>query len=416
MNIRKQTQVTAAATLLGLSSTPLLGAGFQLAERSVSGLGRAFSGEAAIADDASVLGSNAAGMILLDDGAISVGLQYINPEVDVAGVTPGGPAADNDIADDAFVPYFYYTRKINDDVSFGVGLYSSFGLATSYSRSFATLAGTENSEITTVSFNPSLAFRVNDKWTIGVGFTAMYAEGELTALNTTSDMVPGVVGSRLFKLEGDDWGYGWNLGVLFEASETTRIGFQYRSSVDIKIDGTASGGLVGGATIPATLDVELPDVAELSIYHEINDQWAVHADVTWTGWSKFQQLAPITGTAADPALLVIEDWDDSFRYAIGATYKHSEKFTFRAGLALDESPVPSVANRTLRIPDGDRVWASIGVTIKLNDCYNLDLAYTHIFADDTDIQFSAAGGNEGQFAGTAEGDVDLFGIGISGTF
>jgi len=166
------------------------------------------------------------------------------------------------------------------------------------------------------------------------------------------------------------------------------------------------------------LEVELPDVAELSVYHEINDQWAIHGDITWTGWSSFQQLAPITGTAADGALLVTENWNDTFRYAIGTTYKHSDRLTFRAGLAYDESPVSSVSDRTLRIPDGDRIWVSIGATVKLTENYNLDLGYTHIFADETNVDFAApaGSGNEGQFRGKAGGDVDLFGIGISGSF
>ncbi len=422
-NTRKYTRLTAAAALLGMSSTPILGAGFQLAERSVSGLGRAYSGEAAIADDASVLASNAAGIIMLEDGALSAGLQYINPQVDVSGINAVGAAvSDSDIAEHAFVPNFYYTRKISDDLTAGLGIYAPFGLATSYSKSFASLVGTETSEITTVSINPSLAFRLNEQWTVGAGFSVMYVDGKLTALNTVADGVPGAVGGTLFALEGDDWAYGWNIGVLFEATENTRIGLQYRSSFDVGIEGTAKGDLIDAATLTpnnsadTTLDIELPDVAELSVFHQINDTWAVHADVTWTGWSKFKALSPKTGTPADAALATTENWDDAFRYAIGATYKHSDKVTFRAGVAYDESPVPGIQNRTLRIPDADRLWVSIGATIKLNACYNLDLGYTHIFADEADVTFKAAGGNEGQFRGTAEGDVDLFGIGISGKF
>lgn len=404
------------AAMFGLSSTPLLGAGFQLQERSVSGLGRAFSGEAAIADDATVLSSNPAGLIHLSDGSLSVGLQYIRPNVDVKGTAPLSAASDSNVAEDAFVPYFYYTRKINDNVSVGLGIYSSFGLATDYSRSFASLVGTETSEITTVTINPSLAYRVNDSLTVGVGFSALYAEGNLTALNTATDPIPGVVGSSLFDLEGDDWAFGWNIGILYELNKSTRIGLSYRSKYDLKIEGDATGALVGGVKRDATLNVELPDSAEFSIYHEVNDRWAVHGDVIWTNWSKFDQLAPKVGIpAADAALLVQENWEDSFRYAIGVTHKYSDKVTLRAGVAFDESPV-ATADRTLRIPDGDRIWVSLGATIKLNDCYNLDIAYTHIFADDADIRFAAAGGNEGQFSGKASGDVDLFGIGISGTF
>ncbi|MBT8044199.1 MAG: outer membrane protein transport protein, partial [Verrucomicrobiae bacterium] len=262
----------------------------------------------------------------------------------------------------------------------------------------------ETSEITTVTLNPSLAYRINDQWTIGAGIDVMYAEGRLTNY---------LGGSKFFDLEGDDWSIGWNLGLLFEISDRTRIGLQYRSSIDLQIEGSAEGNLVastGSFKRDASLSIELPDVAELSIYHELNDKWAIHADVTWTGWSKFKTLAPKVHPGIDGLLAVQENWEDAYRYAIGATYKHSEKVTFRCGLALDETPV-SDASRTLRIPDSERIWASIGATIKLSECYNLDLAYTHLFADDTKI-----GANEPAFTGTAGGDVDIFGVGISGTF
>lgn len=413
----KKTQYTAIAAILSMASTPLFGAGFQLQERSVSGLGRAYSGEAAIADDASILSSNAAGIIRLDDGAYSVGLQYINPSVNVkgtqfappVGAAAVGPVSDSDVAGDAIVPYFYYTRKINDNISAGIGVFSSFGLATDYSDGFAAAIGTDLSEITTLTINPSVAMRLNEQVTLGVGLDVMYAEGRLS--NTLG-------GGTLFDLEGDDWALGWNIGILYELSEKTRIGLHYRSSIDLTIDGSAQLNPPLGAPgtdVDATLDVELPDSAEFSIYHELNDKWAVHADVIWTNWSKFKTLAPETGTPADPALVVQENWNDAFRYAIGATYKHSERCTFRAGVALDESPV-STSNRTLRIPDGDRIWISIGATIKLNECYNLDLGYTHIFADDVSIVRKAAGGNEDLFSGKIGGDVDIIGIGISGSF
>ncbi len=265
-NTRTYTRLTAAAALLGMSSTPL-----------------------------------------------------IHPQVDVSGISAGGAAvSDSDIAENAFVPNFYYSRRISDDLTAGLGIYSPFGLATSYSKSFASLVGTETSEITTVSINPSLAFRLNEKWTVGAGFSVMYVDGKLTALNTATDGVPGAVGGKLFALEGDDWAYGWNIGVLFEVTENTRIGLQYRSSFDVSIEGSAKGDLIDAATrtpnnsVDTTLDIELPDVAELSVFHQINDAWAVHADITWTGWSKFKALSPNTGTPADVPLATTENWEDAF--------------------------------------------------------------------------------------------------------
>ena len=409
--MKKTNQYTTILAMLGITSAPLLGAGFQLQERSVSGLGRAFSGEAAIADDASVLSSNPAGIILLDDSSYSVGLQYIKPNVNLKG--KGGLAntsvSDSDVATEALVPYFYYTRKITDNISVGFGMFSSFGLATDYSDSFAAQVGTDLSEITTVTANPSVAVRLNEQVTLGVGIDIMHAEGRLS--NTLG-------GATLFDLEGEDWAIGWNIGILYEINDNTRLGVHYRSSIDLTIDGNAKFGLPLGAPgtkVDATLDVELPDSVEISAYHELNNSWAIHADVIWTNWSKFKTLAPKTDTPADPELVVQENWNDAFRFAIGTTYKHSDSLTFRAGLSLDESPV-NTSDRTLRIPDGDRIWASIGATIKLTDNYNLDIGYTHIFADDVSVYSEANGGNEALFTGKIGGDVDIIGAGISGTF
>ncbi|MGC6566857.1 MAG: OmpP1/FadL family transporter [Akkermansiaceae bacterium] len=357
--------------LLSLLVTPLIlqlplsGAGFQLSERSVKGLGRAFSGEAAIGDGASIPGSNPAGMSLLDNWSFEFGTHYLSPEVwaDGAGVT--GPINDSRVVSDSFIPYSYLTTKVNDRLSLGLGVYTTFGMDIDYATDFATGASVNENRILTFNINPAFSYRLNDQWSIGAGFDALYAEGTLNSLR------PGV-GTNLFDLTGDDWGYGYNLGILYEPCPGTRFGIHYRSSIDLKIKGRADIGAGFGAfppgIYPTSLDVELPDSLEISAYHEINDQWAVHADFVWTNWSLFQSLEPEVHPALDPELAKEQNWSDTIRIAIGTTYRHSERLTFRAGLAFDESPVND-SNRTLRIPDDDRIWASIGATYQINKCF-----------------------------------------------
>jgi len=403
---------------LALTSHSVLSAGFQLQERSARGLGRAFSGEAAIADDASVLASNVAGIIKLDDNSVSVGLSYINPHVDVDGTIAGGaaPANDNDIGDEAIVPYFYYTKKITDNLSAGIGLFTTYGLATDYSSNFNGLAGADKSELKSFNINPSLAYRINKQWSIGAGFNALYADGDITGTAGPLGAGPLPSGTNLLNLEGDDWGFGYNIGILFEPSESTRFGLHYRSAIDLSLEGEASGFAATGAPtgdIDATLDVTLPETLEFSVYHELNDKWAIHGDIVWTRWSRFQSLVPqrIDGSEIEN---VEEDWDDAFRYSIGATYKYSDRLTLRAGLAFDESPVPG-RTRTLRIPDEDRFWVSIGASYAINECYTVDFGYTHIFVNDASISGTSQPSNQG-FEGEASGDIDLVAIGISGSF
>lgn len=400
---------------LPLGGLPLLahGAGFQLHERSASGLGRAFSGEAAMADDASAIASNPAAMLLLDDEwSFALGGSGIFPEVEVRGTyappapAPPGtrlPAFGGNVSDDAFIPYFYAAKRINERLAIGFGSYTTFGLNSNYPTPFPARAVADASEVLTLNLNPSLAWKLDDHWSIGLGFDALYAEGKLTA--TAPSTLP------LLDLAGDDWGYGFNAGLLFEASPSTRFGLHYRSSIDLEIEGRAVS-LVPAFNGPATLEVELPDSLEFSAVHDIGD-WSVHGDVMWTNWSVFQQLAPqVIGAPVQPPPTA-ENWKDSWRFALGTTWRAGETWTFRAGVAYDRSPVPE-ANLTLRIPDADRLWLSAGFSWEFSPCWTLDFGYAHIFADDVPITDGNAA--TGVFRGTAGGGADVVSLGISTTF
>ncbi|NNC89213.1 MAG: long-chain fatty acid transporter [Akkermansiaceae bacterium] len=407
----------AGAAALLLTSPLLPGGGFQIGERSAAGLGRAFSGEAAIGDDATIIGSNPAGMILLqDDYEFSVGASAILPDGDVSGrsflpgTLPAGiPASDTDIAPDVAVPYLYGAHRLTDNFSVGLGVLGRYGLKTDYSDAFANAAITDSSELITLTINPSVALRVNEKLTLGAGLDATYADATLTG-TFEGFLGPGAV----LRLEGDGWGFGFNLGVLYELSPATRFGLHYRSEVDIELEGSGVNPTeLIVMTTAASADVTLPDSIEFSAYHELNSRWAVHGDVLWTDWSDFQELRATT-SGGDLLLFNREEWKDAFRLAAGVTYKHNDKWTFRAGAAFDESPVPDGDRRTLRIPDGDRYWLSAGLTCRLNACYTVDVGYAHLFQDDATI--NEPGADNGTFVGVAEGGVDILSVGVNGSF
>jgi len=398
---------------LGSFSLTAHGAGFQLQERSASGLGRAFSGEAAMADDASVLASNPAAMLLLtDEWSFALGGSAIFPEVEVRGTyTPPAPAppetrltADGgNVADDAFEPYFHTVKQVNDRLAIGFGSYTTFGLNSNYPTTFPSRAVADSSEVLTLNLNPSLAWRIDDRWSLGLGFDALYAKGKLTT--TAPSTAP------LLDLAGDDWGYGFNAGLLLEVSPSTRFGLHYRSSIDLEIEGRAVS-LAPAFNGPATLRVELPDSVEFSAVHDFRD-WSVHGDVMWTNWSVFQQLAPRIVAAPVQPPVSPQNWKDSLRFALGTTWRASETWTFRAGVAYDLSPVPE-ANLTLRIPDADRFWLAAGFSWEFRPCWTLDFGYAHIFADDVAITDGNAA--TGVFRGTAGGGADVVSLGISTSF
>lgn len=401
----------------------LFGAGFQLAERSASGLGRAFSGEAAYAEDASVIASNPAAMIMLGGNwNFSAGLNVVDVESEVTGLGPLGPLSDDSSGQTSLIPIVYVTKRINENVVLGLGAFSTYGLVTDYSSAFADQAGTNLSEVISVNFNPSIAWRVNDVLTLGAGFNIVYAEGDLTSRSPQAIQAGQ---GPLFELEGDDIAFGFNIGALFEINERINLGFHYRSSIDLEIEGDAllGGGLNNIAMAPialpgiydAGLDIELPETAEASLLFRATDKLDLHADIFWTNWSKVSRLAPeVTGTLNDAAVNGILNselnWNSTFRYAIGATYRPTEKLTLRTGLAFDESPVET-NSRTLRIPDRDRFWLSFGASYQFIDNYKIDFGYTHLFADDVRIN-----DNEPFFSGDVSGSANLFALSVSGQF
>jgi long-chain fatty acid transport protein len=401
----------AAFSLALIDST--LGAGFQLHERSAAGLGRAFSGEAAMADDATVIASNPAGMALLEDEwSFAIGTSGIFPEVEVSGIyappapAPPGtviPANAGNVSDNAYLPYLYVARRINGQLSFGFGAYTTFGLKSDYPLAFPARTVADFSELVSINLNPSLAWRINDQWSVGAGYDALYGDG--TLISSMPSTLPAL------DLAGDDWGHGYNLGVLFEATESTRFGLHYRSKVDLDLEGRAVS-VIPAFNGPATLSVELPATVEFSAVHDFTD-WSIHGDVMWTDWSAFQELAPhIIGAPAQPPATQ-ENWKDSWRFAVGTTWRVTETWTFRAGVAYDRAPVGE-ANLTLRIPDADRIWLSAGFSWEFTPCWTLDFGYTHIFADDVFISDGSAG--TGTFQGMATGSGDIVSIGISAGF
>ncbi len=412
--------------LAGLATTISLGAnasGFSLIEQSASSMGTAYANGSAGIDDASTIFFNPASMTRLAGKNLSGGAHVVRSDVDFSGkayYNPDNPAfqqgplaplagspidgkSSDNLGETGVIPHGAYSQQYNDRIWFGLSVNGPYGLRTEYSDNWVGRYNAIKSELTTVNINPSVAFKINEHASVGFGVSAMYADGELTnaidgglvaALKGTP--LPGwVPGSNTYdgkaKLTGNDWGYGYNMGILLEPSDRTRLGIAYRSKVNLTIDGDAKvSGLPAGLDYKqnAKLDLSLPDSLSLSGVHQLTPQWAIMADVTWTNWSRLNQLdVKVQGGAQSVTQL---QWNDSTRFSVGTTYKYNESWLFRTGVAFDQTPVPSAKLRTARIPDANRTWLAIGANYKLNKQLSFDLGYAHLFVDNPDIKSADA--------------------------
>jgi len=388
-------------------------AGFALIEQNASGMGNAFAGAAAVAEDASTIFFNPAGMSYLPDSQLVVAAHAILPSADFSNdgshraaltgglATPGGNGSD--AGDLAFIPNFYYARSVTDNIRLGIGVNAPFGLKTEYSKGWVGRYQAIKSELKTININPSISVKASEQLALGFGISAMRAKADLTNAVDFGTICAAALGGcgigatfqqndGRARLEGDDWGFGWNAGVIFQATPATRLGLAYRSQVHHTLDGTVRFSNVPAAFAlsplltatfangNASAKLTTPDSLSASLFHQIDSQWDVLADLTWTRWSKFEQLTA-TRTSGTIVSTVPENWENTLRASVGASYRYNDKLKARIGVAYDESPVPS-AFRTPRIPDNDRVWLSLGASYRLTPASSVDAGFTHIFVHD----------------------------------
>ena len=424
---------------VGLAALPAAGrparaAGFAILETSASGLGTAFAGTAARAEDASTVFTNPAGMVALDANQISVAGHLLLPRADYGDdgstIVTGEPLLGDehdDGAETVLVPNLYAVYGPIPRLKLGLAVNAPFGLATDWDDDFVGRYHALRSEVRTININPSVAFALTDWLAVGAGLNVQYIDAELTNaidLGTIAVLQLGQPAAAALglapqqndgfaRVEGHDWSLGYNLGVLVEPRPGTRVGLAFRSKVSHDLNGEANFRVppealpltAGGAFTDtgASAKVDLPETVTLSVQHRIGRRWAVLGDIAWTNWSHFDELR-IGFANGQPDSVRPEDWHDSFRYAVGATYDWSDNLVLRVGLAFDESPVPD-RTRTPRIPDGDRFWTALGFGYRFGGRASLDLGYAHLFVEDGDIDLTDP--VSGNLRGSTDNAVDI---------
>jgi long-chain fatty acid transport protein len=345
-------------------------------------------------------------------------------------------------------------------LALGLGISAPFGLKTEYPSDWIGRYQAIKSDIKTLNVNPSLAFKINDMFSIGGGLNYQKIDAELTnAVNMSAVMglaaasgaipaalVPSVLGASLAvpdataRVKGNDSAYGYNLGMMVNLSPTTRLGLSYRSSIKYTVEGdisfniptvavtsTATGVIsqVLGALVQpgqrlasgaVKASLKTPDSFSLSAASDLNPQLQLLADVSWTGWSSIPKLEFVR---TDGTLLnsVEYNWKDTWRYSLGANYKLNDQLMLRGGVAFDQTPMDN-AHRTPRLPDGDRTWVSIGARYMVMPTTALDFGYTHIFVKDPTITNRNDGSTAGNALvdGTYSNDVNIISVSLSYTF
>jgi len=466
----RRTRLAAAvgAALLSLSAGHALGSAFALQEQNASGLGHAYAGGAAAAEDVSTIFFNPAGLVRLQTtqavvagNVICFSAKFRDDGSQPAAFQPlGGTGGEAGTC--AAVPNLYVGIPFTDKWSFGLGINVPFGLKTEYDSDWLGRFQAVDSKIETINVNPVLSWEPTKNLTVGggvnwqrlkatltkhVNYAGAFAQGVgglVAAGQLPAVAAPVLIGSA-FGLEsdahvsGNDSGWGWNVGALWQANEQTRFGVAYRSKIKYTVTGSVNFSNPTASSLgplPATLApvgaaivngvngvlangdvaiaIEMPDTANVSVFHQFNNKWDLMADLQYTGWSTIQELRIVRSTGSVLSVTP-ENFRDTWRASVGANYRYSDQWIFRGGLAYDQSPVRD-AQRTPRLPDNDRTWVALGVQYKYSPSIAVDFAWAYIFVRDPSMnQNDGSTPTNGLISGSYRSNVNIVGLQLTYT-
>lgn len=415
---------TLLAVTVAMASGQAMAAGFQLNAQSATGIGRAFAGDAVIADNASVMARNPAAMALFDKMELSVGFESITSMIEVKDAkycgtacqaTQGSvpPTASNydDAGDTSIAPNIHLIVPVNDKFAWGVNAYSNFGTKTEFGDSFVAKEYGGLTDVKSANFGVAGSYRLNDQWSFGAGLDLIYGQG-------TMKREHGKLGTLVDVDKADGWAVGFNLGTVYELDENNRFGLSYRYSPEMEAEDDKGQKI----TLP------LPDMAEFSGYHKITDtKFAVHYSIQYIGWGSFDQIefrnlkgSPL-GSSYDKAY----QWQDGWHYSIGGTYYLNNDWTLRTGYMYDTSAQDSLTS--VSVPDSDRQWLSAGFTYHIDSKSNVDFGFTYLMGKDVKVNESTPNplydpsnpeslANISSLSATTHADAILFGLQYSRSF
>lgn len=391
---RAVSAASALALTVGWTVTEADAGGYAVREQSTYYQGMSFAGNAAGGTSPSSMFWNPAtitqhpGRTVEANAALLIGRSTIDVDQALSplGMGPLTGGDSGELAHPALIPATYTVLQITDSIFFGSTINAPFGLAFEADDDWAGRFHGVRSELRTLDWNPTVAYRFNDYFSVGLGAQIVYAKAKLTGATLLPAPFPvGTEGDS--ELKGHDFGYGFTAGVTVSPTDRTTIGLGFRSAVDLELEGdvrlrTQTDTEVARFDVDA--DVTFPEVVTLSVTHMLTDRIKVAGSVEWTNWSRFDELRVKRSADGATVQLVTENWDDGWFFALGGEYQATDRFAVRGGVAYEISPIPD-AFRTPRIPDADRIWLSAGVLFQATERLSLDLSYTHIFVEDGPI-------------------------------
>lgn len=421
--------------LLSLASTHLLANGLQINEQSISSEGKAYSGRASDVQDATIVYGNPAGISKLAGEHISGGISIIDARTRISSVdaSVAGTSSGDMVPSPLLVPSGFYTLQLNQDWHLGLGIYAPFGGTTDYESAYQGRYRSSRTEVRVLTLQPTVSYRINDRWSIGIGPTINQMNGLLES-KIDNRAVQGQ-GDGTVKVTGDDTALGFNVGIMFDPSDDLTLGLAYHSKVNYTLKGTTkvsgANGLLG--SIPAlglpglngkydaSMNFTTPETIDASATWRFNDRLNFSVGALWSRWSRVAELnvqntgVPSSYAAFDSIVDTLK-WRDTWSFSTGLAYRLNKTWEIRTGIAYEPTPMPNQYTST-RAPTGDRKIFTLGLNWQATKQTSLDLGYGYIHEDTVKVsQATTQGGLRPGYSAHYQSSVNGLGLQLNYAF
>ncbi len=386
---RNLLRASVAAICSATISSGVMASGLFLPEGASAGYGMAGAGDGVNTDSAAVMWANPAAMAGLEGEMLTINgtlfdlsLKYEDHE---------DPSKDSPNAGRVLpTGGVFYALPLDEKMTMGLALSSSGGSAYDYSDWSNNPYGAalaEKGALANLQFNPSLSYRLNDKWSIGGGIQFNY-----TLLVSESSFYP--TDSSALKLDQTgDFGVGFNLGVFFQPSDKVNLGLSYRSGQEHTF--SDSGELLGQSRKYSYEFSPFVDQIDLSGSIELNDKWKLLGSIGWQKWSDMDSSTIYLEEKGNNDLLVkeipvVRNWDDTWKYSVGVQYILNKDWTLKTGVTYETSPLDDATLQTPDMPMDRQIRFAVGATTSLGKNWTVDMYYEYADMGEPDIYREAA--------------------------
>jgi long-chain fatty acid transport protein len=349
--------------LMTISNT-VFAAGFYLSEvASPHSLGTAGVANPTNIEGADNSWSNPAGMTYLEDDQLFSGLQLVLPSIEFdPNIATGGGTDGGNAGVITPIPSMFYVKKYSDKVSLGISLTAAIGGGVDYGNNFAGRYATSRAELGAVGVSPSIAYKVNDRLSVGAGVSIIYTMYE-TDIAINPAVLPTVNGQdgKLSIEEATDFGFQPFFSLNYELTNNLLLGVVYRAEMDVELDGDVKVENVAAPIGANQVDVDWdnPQWLEMGLKYTLSDKDELYFNAGWQDWSEFSNnTLAFSGGTLNPVAQLERNWDDTWHAGIAYTHKTGVNGAFGFGFSYDSSPVDG-ADRTFDLP-ADEIYKFSG--------------------------------------------------------